>query len=212
MSKQTKHILRNWQWTGLMEGWRWSFEDSMARSLARALIEVPAKTQVLKGWWQGHLIQALVELLSKIQALKARWQSHPLHALVESNAKTKASKARWQGHPLQALIELKTKSHALPRFDRASASDFRDARRALCLACMEASPTPTCAGHTQASSEGRLISLPLPLKIELISFICTFFSGWWIFVAMLCTGHWSTLIPHYWAKPKGSRAKLLPKL
>ena len=82
----------------------------MARSFAQALIEVPAKTQVLKGWWQGHQIQALVELLSKIQALKARWQSHPLHALVESNAKTKASKARWQGHPLQALIELKTKS------------------------------------------------------------------------------------------------------
>ena len=32
-----------------MEGWRWSFEDSMARSLARALIEVPAKTQVFEG-------------------------------------------------------------------------------------------------------------------------------------------------------------------
>ena len=52
-------------------------------------------------------------------------------------------------------------SLALPRFDQAPAFDSHDARRALHLACMEASLTPTCAGHTQACSEGRSMSLLL---------------------------------------------------
>ena len=41
-------------------------------------------------------------------------------------------------------------SLALPRFDSASALHSRDAWRALRLACMEASRTPTSTGHTQA--------------------------------------------------------------
>ena len=50
---------------------------------------------------------------------------------------------------------------ALSRFYRGSAFDSCDARRALRLAYMEASLTPTCAGHTQAQSAGALLPLLL---------------------------------------------------
>ena len=50
---------------------------------------------------------------------------------------------------------------ALPRFHSASVLHSHDARRALRLACMEVSPTPICAGHIQAWSGRRLMSLLL---------------------------------------------------
>ena len=52
-------------------------------------------------------------------------KAHPLHALVESNAKNKRLR-RLDGKVTRSRLWLnwKTKSHALPRFDRASASDF----------------------------------------------------------------------------------------
>ena len=52
-------------------------------------------------------------------------------------------------------------SLGLPRFHSASAFHSHDARRALRLACMKTSLTPTCAGQTQAWSDGRSVSLLL---------------------------------------------------
>ena len=50
----------------------------------------------------------------------------------------------WTGWPIFQ------QSLALPRFYPASALDSCDARRALRLACKQASPITVCAGHTRA--------------------------------------------------------------
>ena len=52
-------------------------------------------------------------------------------------------------------------SLGLPSFHSASAFPSHDARRALRLACMKASLTPTCAGHIQAWNDWRSVSLLL---------------------------------------------------
>ena len=58
----------------------------------------------------------------------------------------------------RTVLPIFQQSLAFPRFDSSSALNSCDAGRALRLACMEAFATPTCAGHTQAWSEGRLMS------------------------------------------------------
>ena len=65
------------------------------------------------------------------------------------------------GCKCRTALRFSQQSLGLSSFHSASAFHSHDARRALRLACMKASLTPTCAGQTQAWSDWRSVSLLL---------------------------------------------------